>query len=236
MDKTKTVVAERKLLVARDAVVIDSLIDELRPQYGKDTRHYLPLLEQRIQKSSNAAGKYLREFQLFEEAKALRTDKGFLTGEDYEQLLRWYVGKLIYKNNMSDKDKMDAYEALWNVYMVNNANSDSLDLKLLDRYASKCSSAKDYRRQCELLELKRDYIARKQGKTSRDYATSLKSLCLYYSLLYTSLHQGEYVYSDEKRKETECLLELYGLHKQNVGCENVVVKKNHSSNDTIGRV
>ena len=94
MDKMSTVITNRKILVSKDAIVVDSLLDEGRNPFGKDAKHYLPLLEQRIIKASNSAEKYQKEFLLYDEAIQIRTANGLLDGRDYELLLRWYVGQV----------------------------------------------------------------------------------------------------------------------------------------------
>lgn len=72
VDKAVDVLRNRGTLLSRDALVIDSILEEVRPVIGKDVQHYLPLLEGRIIHSGNASGKYLREFQLMGEARSLR--------------------------------------------------------------------------------------------------------------------------------------------------------------------
>ena len=214
MDKIFMVINNTKILVNKDAIVVDSLLDEGRNSYGKDTKHYLPLLEQRIIKASNSAEKYQKEFLLYDEAIQIRTANRLLDGSDYELLLRWYVGKLIYKKEMPKEDRLKAYANLWEVYRKNSPGLDSLDIKLLDRYALQCYLDKDPQTSVMLNELKKEYVIMKNGKESEEYMKILQSLYLDYSNLYYSKNDKDtYVMTAEMEKELEYRMELYQLMK-----------------------
>lgn len=214
MDKMSMVIKNRIILVNKDAIVIDSLLDEGRNSYGKDTKHYLPLLEQRIIKASNSAEKYQKEFLLYDEAIQIRTANGLLYGREYELLLRWYVGKLTYKKEMPKGDKLKAYANLWEIYRKNNPGLDSLDIKLLDSYALQCSLCKDPQTSAMLHELKKEYVIMKNGKDSEEYMLILQSLYLDYGKLYSSLNSRDsYIFTPEKEKEIGYKMELYQLMK-----------------------
>ncbi len=214
IDKTTLVIRNRNLLLSKDAIVVDSLLDEGRNSFGKDTNHYLPLLEQRLIKGSNSAEKYQKEFQLYDEAIQIRTAQGLLDGRDFEQLLRWYVGKLIYKQDMPKEEKLKAYANLWEVYRRNSPGLDSLDIKLLDSYASQCSFGNEFQTSVILHELKKDYIILKEGKDNEDYMKILQTLYLDYSQLYSSIYSNDsYKFTPEKEKEIEYKIELYQLKK-----------------------
>lgn len=210
-DKTTQILKGKKMIFDKDVAVVDSIIDEIRLSLGKDCKHFLPLVELRIQKSSNYAQKYLQEFQLFEEAIDLRKINNLQKGVEYEQLLRWYVDKLIYKKDMSKSDKLNAYADLWNVYRINTPELDSLDVKLLDKYASQCSYSKDYQTQTNLLELKKLFIEKTNGKECEDYLEILKSLKWAYSNLYRSKYP-ENLYEFKPEKEKEISYEKEFLH------------------------
>ena len=77
MGQTKTPTIHKPL---KHEKVVDSLLDEGRNYFGKDTKHYLPLLEQRIIKASNSAGKFQNEFLLCDEAIQIRTANRLLDG------------------------------------------------------------------------------------------------------------------------------------------------------------
>ena len=214
MDKTSMLINNRKLIVSKDAVVVDSLLDEGRNSFGKDTKHYLPLLEQRIIKSSNSAEKYQKEFLLYDEAIQIRTANRLLDGRDYELLLRWYVGKLTYKKEMPKEDKLRAYANLWAVYRKNSPGLDSLDIKLLDSYALQCSLGKDPQTSVMLHELKKEYLILKNGKDSEEYMKILQSLYLDYSNLYSLNNpKDSYKMTTEKEKEIGYKMEMYQLKK-----------------------
>ena len=212
MDKMASIIVNRNLLMSKDAIIVDSLIEEGRPTLGKDAGHYLPLLEQRIMKASSSTEKYQNEFRLFDEAVRIRTDNKLLKGTDYEQLLRWYVGKLFYKKELSNEDKLKAYASLWEVYRQNSPSLDSLDIKLLDNYASHLG--KDPQTSVMLHELKKEYIIMKNGKDSEEYMKILQSLYLEYYRLYSSMNsENSYKYTPEMEKEIEYRTELYQLKK-----------------------
>lgn len=216
MDKVSLVIDNKRILLSKDAIVVDSLLDEGRNSYGKDTRHYLPLLERRVIKSSNYAKKYQKEFLLYDEAIQLRTVKGLLEGRDYELLLRWYIGKLSYKTEMPKEDKLKSYANLWKVYRKNYSGLDSLDIKLLDDYALQCDLMEDYQTTVMLHELKKEYIITKMGKKGNEYTKILDRLWLDYANLYSSKNPTDsYEMTIEKEKEIEYLLEHYQLMKSN---------------------
>ena len=211
-DKTIRILQAKKMIFDKDVAVVDSIIGEIRLSLGKDCKHFLPLVELRIQKSSNYAQKYLQEFQLFEEAVDLRKINNLQKGVEYEQLLRWYVDKLIYKKDMSKSDKLNAYADLWNVYRINTPKLDSLDVKLLDNYASQCYYSKDYQTQSNLLELKKQFIEKTNGKESDDYLDVLESLSRAYNNLYQSKYpKGFYEMKPEKDMEIRYEKELLKL-------------------------
>ena len=214
MDKMCMVINNKRILLSKDVIVVDSLLDEGRNYFGKDTKHYLPLLEQRIIKASNSAGKYQKEFLLCDEAIQIRTANRLLDGRDYELLLRWYVGKLIYKREMPKEDKLKAYANLWEVYRKNSPGLDSLDIKLLDSYALQCSLCKEPQTSVMLHELKKEYVIMKNGKDSEEYMKILQSLCLDYSNLYSLRNpQDSYKMTTEKEKELGYRIEMYQLKK-----------------------
>lgn len=216
MDKTTSIIENRRILHNNDAVIIDSIIDEARIKYGNDIKYYLPLIEQRIMKSSSSAEKYMQEFKLYDEAISIRRTNNILHGEDYEQLLRWYVSKLTYKKDMSKKDKLESYANLWNVYMENNPNLDSLDTKLLDSYTLQCSLGKDYQTSANLHELKKQYIEKTEGKNCENYLNVLQKLCWDYSNIYDENNpRGVFRMTSEKEKELSYRLELLQLQKNN---------------------
>lgn len=212
-DKTTQILKGKKMIFDKDVAVVDSIIDEIRLSLGKDCQHFLPLLELRIQKSSNYANKYLQEFQLFEEAVELRSANNLQKGMEYEQLLRWYVDKLIYKKDLSKSDKLKVYADLWHVYRINTPELDSLDVKLLDKYASQCYYSKDYQTQTNLLELKKQFIEKTNGKECEDYLDILERLSLAYNNLYQSKYpKGLYEMKPEKEKEISYEKELIRLN------------------------
>ena len=212
-DKTTQILKGKKMIFDKDVAVVDSIIDEIRLSLGKDCQHFLPLLELRIQKSSNYANKYLQEFQLFEEAVELRSANNLQKGMEYEQLLRWYVDKLIYKKDLSESDKLKVYADLWHVYRINTPELDSLDVKLLDKYASQCYYSKDYQTQTNLLELKKQFIEKTNGKECEDYLDILERLSLaYYNLYQSKYPKGLYEMKPEKEKEISYEKELIRLN------------------------
>lgn len=212
-DKTTQILKGEKLLLDKEVAVVDSIIDELRLSLGKDCKYFLPLIEQRILKSLNSANKYKQEFQLFEEAVELRSKNNLQKGMEYEQLLRWYVDKLIYKKDFSKSDKLKAYTDLWQVYRINTPELDSLDIKLLDDYARQCYYSKDYQTEANLLELKKQFIEKTSGKECEDYQEILKSLTWAYSNLYRSKYPDDlYEMKPEKEKEISYKKELLHLN------------------------
>lgn len=209
LDKTTLLINNRKILIRNDVLVLDSIIDEARSVFGNDKDHYLPLLEQRIQKGASLADKYKREFVLYEEAIALRASNNLLSGKGYEMILRWYVGKLSYKKEMSNIDKERAYSTLWEVYRTNCPGIDSLDIKLLDSYAMQASFAKNYRKCIELHELKKKFHEQKSGKNSDEYLEIVQKLYWDYSSLHNTLHtNNDFLMTPEKEKEMEYQEEL----------------------------
>ena len=212
VDKTTMLLKSRNILMSKDAVVIDSIIDEVRPLLGKDSQHFLPLLEFRIVKSSNSVGKYQLEFKLFDEAMAVRQANNMQSGREYEQLLRWHVGKLVYRKDMPKQEKVKAYADLWEVYRKNSPGIDSLDLKLLESYSLQCSFAKDYKNRAELLELKKQYAEQKYGKLSNEYLEVLDNLQNNYNSLYDALYTRDCTdMKPEKEKEIALEMELIQL-------------------------
>ena len=216
IDKTTGIVESRRILMSKDAAVIDSIIDGVRPFLGKDCQHFLPLLEQRVLKSSNSAGKYQKEFLLYDEILALRASGEKQVGAEYEELLRWNVGKLIYKKDISSQDKLKAYAELWGVYRKNTAGLDSLDIKLLDDYSRQCSLGKDYQTKVELLELKKQYL---ENKDPDEYMDVLKDLQYGYDDLYEALYGDDsYEMTPEKIKEI-FYQKAYLRQKESMGME-----------------
>ena len=216
MEKTTAVIANRTSLLSKDAIVIDSLIDEARPTFGKDTKCYLPLLEQRLLKAPYSSNKYQLEFLLYDEIKALISANNLNHGERYENLLRWYVGKSVYKKDLSKEDKLAVYDELWDVYRTNSPGIDSLDVKLLDNYAIQCSLCKQSKTSVQLHELKKEYIIKTYGKNSDEYLKILHTLYLDYYQLYSDSHSiTDTRITEEKQKSIDYQIEWYQLMKEN---------------------
>ena len=70
--KVTSLVCNRRSLVNIDVHLVDSLINEARPSYGKSAQVFLPLIEKRVINSFNLQGSYKEEFVLIDEALALR--------------------------------------------------------------------------------------------------------------------------------------------------------------------
>lgn len=215
VDKAVDVLRKRGTLLSRDALVIDSILEEVRPIIGEDVLHYLPLLEGRIIHSGNASGKYLREFQLMKEALKLRKSNNLLQGDSYEQLLRKYISMLLYKREMPNEQKLAIYEELWQVYRTNHPGLDSLDINLLDRYISQCVLGRAQQKAVGLYELKKQYISLKYGTESKEYMDILRNLAVSYSSLNLALHpNGSTSLTPELEKEIAYRTELLQLQQQ----------------------
>lgn len=215
VDKAVDVLRKRGTLLSRDALVIDSILEEVRPIIGEDVLHYLPLLEGRIIHSGNASGKYLREFQLMEEALTLRKSNNLLQGDSYEQLLRKYISMLLFRRDVPKEQKMAVYDELWQVYRTNHPDLDSLDIDLLDKYVSQCVLEHLPQKAVELYELKRQYIVKKHGTESEEYMNVLQNLTISYSSLSLLLHPDERTsLTPELEKEIAYRTELLQLQQQ----------------------
>lgn len=200
--KSSSVLASRKLLLGNDAAIADSLIEESRGQFGEDTTGYLSLVENRIVFSGNAAGKYLREFDLLEEVYKIRDKYKYYQGVRYEQVLRKHIRMLIYKRDLPSSDKQEIYDRLWLVYLENNQDKDTLDLSLVDSYASQCYVNDNPYKAVELLEMKKGYLETHLGKENHDYIKTLDDLCRCLGSIYSKEHSyNEYVLTEEKKKE-----------------------------------
>lgn len=212
LDKATGILKSSKYWMSKDLVVVDSILNEVRSSVGNDIQHFLPLLELRIIKSSNYAEKYQQEIKLFNEAIAVRHDNNILSGSEYEQLLRWYVSKLIYKKEISKQDKVKVYDDLWKVYRMNHPGIDSLDVKLLKDYALQCLFANDYKTRATLHELKKQYVELKYGKKSDEYLEVLNDLQNDYNNLYVALYSHDCTeMKPEKEKEMALEKELLKL-------------------------
>lgn len=215
VDKSKAVAESRGMLLTRDALVLDSILQEVRPIVGEDVQHYLPLLEGRIIHSGNASGKYQHEFQLMEEALALRKSNNILQGDSYEQLLRKYISMLLYKREMPKEQRLAIYEELWQVYRTNHPGLDSLDINLLNNYISQCVLGSAPQKAVELYELKKQYIALKHGTESKEYLDVLRNLAVTYSSLNLTLHPDESTsLTPELEKEITYRTELLRFQRQ----------------------
>lgn len=215
LKKTTAIVASRTSLLSGDAVVIDSLIDEARPNFGKDTTCYLPLLEQRVLKAPYSTNKYQIEFLLYDEIMDLISAYHLNQGVTYENLLRWYIGKSVFKKDLSKEDKLKVYQELWEVYRTNNPGIDSLDIKLLDSYALQCSLCKQSHTSVMLHELKKEYIVKTYGKDSDEYLKILYTLHIDYHKYHSESHSNDSDISKEEQKSIDYYMEWYQLMKKN---------------------
>lgn len=215
IEKTTSLIASRTSLLSKDAIVIDSLIAEARPTFGKDTKCFLPLLEQRVLKAPHSTNKYQQEFLLYDEIMTLISANNLNHGVRYEKLLRWYVGKSVYKKDLSKEDKLATYAELWSVYRTNNPRIDSLDIKLLDSYALQCSLCKQSCTSAMLHEFKKEYIIKTYGKNSNEYLKILYTLHVDYNQLYSESHSiDDTRITEEKQKSIDYYIEWYQLMKE----------------------
>lgn len=213
--KVTSLVCNRRSLVNIDVHLVDSLINEARPSYGKSAQVFLPLIEQRVINSFNLQGSYKEEFVLIDEALALRHQNNLLKGPDYEQLLRKY-SSILFKKTISEKDKQAIYAELWKVYQENNAGKDSLDIKLVDDYARACKFANDEEQETKLYEVKREYLEKTNQKDSKVYLDNLWALQYAYDRLHVARHgRDNFSMTEEIRKKEDYLTLMLEIQRKN---------------------
>ena len=214
--KVTNLMTEDHFLNKKDFATIDSILDISRTTFGNDQTVFLPLLEQRILLSSSFDSNFQYEFELYDEAMAIRETNGLKEGLDYERLLRWYTDHLYNRKNLSKEDQLKAYSTLWEVYSQRCTEIDSLDTKLLDDYALQCFLCDDTQTASCLHELKRQYIEKTKGKDNEEYMELLETLTLDYSRLYRDKYSSDCTeMKPEKEKEIIYALELLMLWKKN---------------------
>lgn len=180
LTKTRHLLDEEKYLPNQNAEYVDSLISESFGDYKDNTDNYLPLLETYILKKTGSTDRYKRSFELFDIAISIREKHNLQKGKEYETLLRWYSDH-IYNKEISNDDKFTFYTELWRIYRENCSDSDSLDVKLLDRYFFACGLNGNEETKVMLSELKVDYVIKKYGKQSEEYIKALNTLDLAYT-------------------------------------------------------
>lgn len=213
LTKVNNLITSEKYLMAKDGVVVDSLLNETFDIYQNNTEIYLPLLESIILKSSGTSDKYKHAFELYDRAITIRTNNGLLAGSEYETLLRWYEKHLFYKKDISKEAKLAFYKMLWDVYQHNNQGKDSLDLKLLNSYYIACGFNGNEELKVHLNEIKTQYIKKNDGEDSEEYLKCLKSLTVdYYSLAQKEGKEG--ITNNAKIKELRTRIGVWSLLSQ----------------------
>lgn len=213
LTKVNNLIASEKHLMAKDGVVVDSILEETYDLYKNDIHVYLPLLESNVLKSSGVSDKYKHAFELYNRAIVIRTDNNLLKGRDYEALLRWYEKHLSYKKEISKEEKLAFYKTLWDVYQYNNQGNDSLDIKLLNSYYFACGLNGNEELKVHLNELKSQYLKEYDGRDSEVYLKCLQSLAGdYFSLAQKEEKKG--ITDNAKIKELRTRIEVWSLLKE----------------------
>ena len=213
LSATSALVADERILMTRDAVVVDSLLNESYGEFNNDVANYLPLLENYVQKASGTGDKYAHSFELYDRAVAIRKNKDMQKGTDYEALLRWYASHLFYRKDISNEGKFDLYKELWELYLSNNPNPEELDIKLLDSYHSACGMDGHEDTRIMLSELKNSYVISHFGKESDEYLKIQKTLAFDYGDL-SELEDKRGIKGEAAKKEIAARLEVWKLLSQ----------------------
>ena len=213
LSATSALLVDERYLMKRDALVVDSLLDEAYNEFKDDVKNYLPLLESYVCKASGTEDKYAHSFALFDRAIEIRKNYNLLNGINYETLLRWYCSHFYNRKELSQDDKFFVYKELWEVYLSNKSDTTELDIKLLDSYHSACGFNGHEEIKTMLSELKNTYIISHFGKDSNEYLKSQETLAMEYSSL-VEIEEKKGIKGESAKKELAARLEVWRV-KQN---------------------
>lgn len=213
LSATSALMADERMLMTRDAAVVDSLLNESYGEFNNDVANYLPLLENYVQKASGIGDKYAHSFELYDRAVAIRKDNDMLKGSEYETLLRWYASHLFYRKDISKEEKFNLHKELWELYQANNPNPKELDIKLLDSYHSACGLEGHEDIRVMLSELKNSYVISHFGKESDEYLKIQETLVSDYGDL-SELEDKRGIKGEAAKKEIAARLEEWKLLSQ----------------------
>lgn len=212
LSATSALLANERYFMNRDALVVDSLLDEAYDEFKDDIKNYLPLLESFVCKASGTEDKYAHSFGLFDRAIEIRKNNNLGKGIDYETLLRWYCSHFYNRKELSQDDKFYVYKELWEVYLSNKSDTTELDIKLLDSYHSVCGFKGHEDVKTMLSELKNTYITSHFGKDTDEYLKSQETLAMDYSSL-VEIEKKKGIRSESAKKELAALLEVWMIKK-----------------------
>ena len=212
LSTTSALLVDERYLMKRDALVVDSLLDEAYGEFKDDIKNYLPLLESYVCKASGTEDKYAHSFALFDRAMEIRKSNNLQKGSGYETLLRWYCSHFFYRKEISQNDKVNIYRELWEVYLSNKSDSTELDIKLLDSFRSTCGFNGHEDIKVMLSELKSTYIVSHFGKDSDEYLKIQETLAMDYRSL-VAIEEKKGIKSESAKKELTARLEVWRVKK-----------------------
>lgn len=177
LEKTTSLLERQNFVAKNTAVKIDSLIDEALPKFSKNPSFLLPLMEERVLKTTPGSAEMKeRHKNLLLKIFEIRKKQNIAHDLKYEKLLRSYFKLIQYENNINPDEKIKVFNELWQTYLANRNINDPADVALLKSGCWLMSSSRHYDLEARLWEEMRSYQKGNPGISDDDLNSTLFSL------------------------------------------------------------